>query len=177
MDRKKLSILTVMLFLTLAIQIPAFAQDWPMFRANSQRTGNVDNNTAKVDFTGRKDWTVKIPDAVRSSPAIFKSSIIFGSNNGNVYSMDLYSGKINWSFPTGNWVVSSPAVVDGKVFVGSYDSKMYCLDASTGKMIWKFTTHNSIHSSPAVADGVVYFGSNDGYVYAVNIKTGWQKWK
>ncbi len=91
MDHKKMNIIAILLFLTLAMQIPAFAQDWPMFRANSQRTGNVDQNTEKVDFTGRKDWTVKIPDAVRSSPAIFKNSIIFGSNNGNVYSLDLYS--------------------------------------------------------------------------------------
>ena len=118
MDRSKLNVTICLLLLTLALQLPASAQDWPMFRANIRRTGNTADTASGAEFTGRKDWTVKIPDAVRSSPAIYGSSIIFGSNNANIYSLDLYSGKIKWTFPTGNWVVSSPAVADGKVFAG-----------------------------------------------------------
>ena len=70
MDRIKLNITVCLLFLTLALQLPASAQDWPMFRANIRRTGNAADIAAGADLTGRKDWTVKIPDAVRSSPAI-----------------------------------------------------------------------------------------------------------
>ncbi|NLX85434.1 MAG: PQQ-binding-like beta-propeller repeat protein, partial [Synergistaceae bacterium] len=116
MNRKKLNIIAASLFLMFVLQIPALAKDWPMFRTNNQRTGNLEYKTAKVAFTGEKVLNVKIPDMVKSSPAIFGNSIIFGSNNGNIYSLDFYSGKTNWSYPTGNWVVSSPAVADGKVF-------------------------------------------------------------
>ena len=66
MDRIKLNITVCLLFLTLALQLPASAQDWPMFRANIRRTGNAADIAAGADLAGRKDWTVKIPDAVRS---------------------------------------------------------------------------------------------------------------
>ena len=128
---KKTLLAALLLLLTVTA---AFAQDWPMFRSDAMRTGTVPTEHAFANFTGQKDWTVKIPDAIQSSPAIYGSLAIFGSNNGYVYALDLSTGSTVWTFHTENWVASSPSVVDGKVFVGSYDSRLYCINAATGGM-------------------------------------------
>lgn len=160
-----------------ALSSPLYAEDWPMFRANTLRSGNAGAVAPQFSPIGNTLWSMYFDGGIQSSPAIANNIVFFGTNDGVVHALNMGNGESVWTYPTGNWVVSSPAVWDNKVFVGSYDSKMCCLDAATGTKIWQFTTHNGIHSSPAVADGVVYFGSNDGYIYAVNIKTGWQKWR
>ena len=119
-------------FLLLLAANSSYAQDWPMFRANGNRTGSIGTSDSKTSFTGAKDWTVKLPDAIQSSPAIYGTLAIMGSNDGSIYALDIRNGDIVWTFHTGNWVASSPAVVDGKLFVGSYDGKMYCINAATG---------------------------------------------
>ena len=121
----------------LTIANPATASEWPMFRANPLRTGTIEtkNANSKVTLSGEKDWSLKISHSIQSSPAIYENAIIFGSDDGYIYSLDAKNKNLNWSFYAENWVVSSPSILDGKVFVGSYNGKMYCLDAKTGRMI------------------------------------------
>ena len=100
---KKLAALAIAALLTIA-SASAQAADWPMFRANVNRTGTDTVTPSTASFSGQKEWTIKLPDAVQSSPAIYNDSIaIFGSNDGNVYALDLYTGSTVWTFHTGNW--------------------------------------------------------------------------
>jgi len=80
----------------------ACAEDWPMFRANVNRTGTNAASLSAAAFSGQKDWTVKLPDKIQSSPAIYNTLAIFGSNDGKVYALDLHSGETVWTFSTGN---------------------------------------------------------------------------
>ena len=149
----------------------ACAENWPLFKNNGLRNGTMSTEMASsVRFAGQREWTTQLWQNIASSPAVYKEKVYFGSNDGVVYALNLYTGEQLWKFSTDNWVTSSPAVVNGRLYVGSFDSRLYCLNADTGEMIWKFTTSNSIQTSPAVADDAVYFGSNDGNVYAVSIK-------
>ena len=130
----------------------------------------------------------KMPDPwdfYLSSPGVSNGTVYFGSSDGNVYALDIYSGALKWKFKTGDVVHSSPAIADGTLYIGSWDTYLYALDAASGTEKWRFKTgddpdahnHVGIQASPAVADGLVYFGSRDSYAYAVDAATGKQVWK
>jgi outer membrane protein assembly factor BamB len=175
----------------------AFCQN--MFRGNPARTG-VYATDGPHQFNGVK-WAFKTDGWVLSSSALAGGLVYFGSEDKNLYALDVATGEEKWRFSTGGPVRSSPAVVAGTVYFGSYDSSFYALDAASGKLKWKFETAGEkqfeakgLHgylpraqnmpdpwdfflSSPAVNDGLVYFGSGDGNLYALDSKTGHLKWK
>ena len=47
---------------------------------------------------------------------------LFGSGDGNVYSLNAEYGAVSWKFKTGDVVHASPALADGTVFIGSGDA-------------------------------------------------------
>jgi outer membrane protein assembly factor BamB len=124
-------------------------------------------------------------DTFLSSPAVWNSTVYFGSSDGHVYALDATTGKLRWKFKTGDVVHSSPAVVDGTLFIGGWDTYFYALDAKTGALRWKYKAgddpneHNQVgfQSSPAVVDGVVYVGGRDSYLYALRATTGALVWR
>jgi outer membrane protein assembly factor BamB len=123
-------------------------------------------------------------DFYLSSPVVWNGSVLFGSGDGNIYSLNADYGAPNWKFKTGDVVHASPAVADGTLFVGSWDTYFYALDATTGREKWRFKTgddpeiHNQIgiQSSASVVKGMVYFGCRDSNLYALDARTGQKIW-
>lgn len=123
-------------------------------------------------------------DVYLSSPVIWRGAVLFGSGDGNVYSLDAASGALKWKFKTGDVVHASPAIAGGTLYVGSWDSYFYALDAVSGKEKWRFKTgedpdiHNQvgIQSSAAVLDNTVFFGCRDSHLYALDARSGKEKW-
>ena len=175
------------------------AAETAMLRGDPSRSGLT--NSAGVPAAPVLKWKVKTDAPVASSPVVADGTLFIGSNDGNVYALDLATGAQRWKTRTGGRVASSAAVAKGRVFIESYDSNLYALDAGTGEVRWKFKTEGErrftakhLHgaepaaelmadpfdfylSSPAIENGVVYFGSGDGNVYAVEAASGALKWK
>lgn len=150
-------------------------------------------------------WRFKTGGKIFSSPVIHDGVALIGSEDGNLYAVDITTGKEQWHFRTAGPVHSSPALYDNTVFFGSMDGHFYAVDFKTGKQKWRLQTggerrlgdtsywgmkplgeyHEDLWdcflSSPIVdnhaSESVVYFGSSDSCVYAVNAKTGSIKWK
>jgi outer membrane protein assembly factor BamB len=122
-------------------------------------------------------WKHTAGNIVTTSPTVSNGVVYSGSDDNNVYALDVATGALKWKYTTGNGVYSSPAVSNGVVYVGSWDDNVYALDAVTGTLKWKYTTGNRVYSSPAVSNGVVYVGSYDDNVYALDAVTGTLKWK
>jgi len=154
--------------------IPSAAAE-TMFHANAEHTGVFDNGGTVP--TNTELWRLKTGGMVYSSPAVSNGVVYVGSNDNNLYAIDVVTGKEKWRFNTGGLVSSSPAVSSGIVYVGSLDNNLYAIDAVTGKEKWRFKTGNSMFSSPAVSKGVVYVGSNDNNLYAIDAVTGKEKWR
>src|SRR4051812_10822551 len=123
----------------------AGAGSWPMFRGSPSLVGVA---AGKLPDAPALLWSFKTEGPVKSSAAIEGGRAFVGSDDGNVYALDLANGKKVWSFKTAGPVESSPLVLNGKVFVGSTDANLYALDAKSGKQVWKYETGDKILSGP-----------------------------
>ncbi len=139
-------------------------------------------------------WQFATGGEIWSTPVLYGGSILVGSNDGKVYSVDRASGQENWAFTTAGEVRSRLAICEGKVLFSSDDGYLYTLDAAGGGEEWRFSLdggeisrrlpdpfppyeYDYLTSSPVCSGGTVYIGSANGYVYAVESATGKEKWK
>ncbi|MFH7000323.1 PQQ-binding-like beta-propeller repeat protein [Flavobacterium sp. FlaQc-57] len=125
-------------------------------------------------------------DFYLSSPVVYENgklaSVVFGSSDGNIYSVDAQTGDLKWKFKTNGPVHGTPAVDKNKIYVGGWDATLYALNAENGKPIWQFQTgtqigFKGIQSSVAVSDGKVYFGAREPFFFALDSETGKLIWK
>ncbi|HWK84969.1 MAG TPA: PQQ-binding-like beta-propeller repeat protein [Caldimonas sp.] len=183
--------------LAAALSLPVLAQS--MFRGDAAHSG-VAASSAPRQFH-RVKWSFATGQRIVSSPTWHDGAIVFGSDDGHVYSVDAATGRQRWMRRTDGPVSSTPAIADGRVYAVSYDGRLYALDERNGEVLWKFASEGErrfeargLHgmqpkaqtfpdafdvylSSPVVADGAVFFGSGDGHLYAVDAASGSLRWK
>ncbi|MBN1155508.1 PQQ-binding-like beta-propeller repeat protein [candidate division KSB1 bacterium] len=126
-----------------------------------------------------KLWTFKTEDQIHSSPTLADSDIIFGSDDGYIYSIDLLEGELNWKFRTDASVQStaSYSAVLNRVFIGSSDRNLYALNAADGSIVWHHASSGQLLNGIATDDLHVVFGSTDSRVYCLDAETGDINWQ
>jgi outer membrane protein assembly factor BamB len=157
----------------------ASAPDWPMFRGRPDLAG-----VAQGSLPNRLvlRWKFKAEDSIKSSAAVQDGRVFVGSNDGNVYALDLADGHKLWAYKTGDAVEASPLVLQGAVYIGSSDAFLYALDAATGALKWKYETESKILGganwvrSPDGQDTWILVGSYDYRLYCIDSKTGQAVW-
>lgn len=180
-----------------------FSVPWAMFHACEKHCGIYPS--PNYSSFGSTKWKFSTKGKIFSSPAVFDGIAYIGSEDKNLYAIDLATGKERWKFTTEGAVHSSPAVYKDVVYFGSFDGFYYALDKNSGKLKWKFQTggeklygqkglwgmlpSNQFQddpfdfylSSPIInmddTNLKVYFGSSDGNLYALNAETGKLSWK
>ena len=77
--------------------------------------------------SGKEAWFFQTRGKVESSPVVVGQRIFIGSNDGNLYGLDM-SGKEIWKFNAGKPISAAPAVGEGVLVVGSEsrEGKVYC---------------------------------------------------
>jgi len=125
-------------------------------------------------------------DFYLSSPVVYEKGksavVLFGSSDGNVYSVDAKTGALKWKFKTNGPIHGTPVIDQDKIYIGGWDATLYALNIETGKEIWNFPTgtktgFKGIQSSVAVSNGKVYFGAREPFFFALDAKTGKLIWK
>ncbi|MCD6598936.1 MAG: PQQ-binding-like beta-propeller repeat protein, partial [Bacteroidales bacterium] len=165
----KLQQLYLSFLFILAITINSlFAQDWPTYQNDVQRSCITPNNLklplnlqwkhqatiapspawpapAKTDFWHREENLKPRVIFDRAYHVIsVEDKVYFGSSaNDKVYCLDAKTGKEEWSFFTGGPVRLAPSYTNGKIYFGSDDGVAYCLDAKKGTLIWKIEASKS----------------------------------
>jgi outer membrane protein assembly factor BamB len=76
---------------------------------------------------GNEIWRFDAGDDIESSPAIGGDSVIFGCNNGFLYSLRGDTGKKQWRFKTKGPIKSSPVIDKGIIYFGSDDGYLYVI--------------------------------------------------
>jgi outer membrane protein assembly factor BamB len=157
----------------------ATAADWPMFRGNPALTGVAEGRLAAPL---KLLWSTKTGGPVKSSAAIVGGKVFVGSDDGQVYALELGSGRELWKFKTGEAVESSPLVLAGRVYVGNGNGTVYCLDAASGNELWKHQTGAKVVAGPtwvkAPQGGVnwILVGSHDYFLHCLDAQTGKTNW-
>lgn len=157
-----------------------------MFRGNPQLTGVLFGTEAVTHINAVK-YTFSTNGPIRSSPAIYKGVLYFGSGDGNLYALDAKSGRESWRFKTGGALNSNPAITNDVAYFASRDGFVYAVQTTRrGKELWRFKLqteapfdqgYDYFLSSPTIANQVLYIGSGDGNVYALKADTGKLIWK
>ena len=89
----------------------------------------VGNDVVSVDLTAHKvGWTFHTNGAVTSSPVSVGNEIIFGSQDGRVYSVNKDTGEKLWDVQLGAATTSSAAVYNGVLFIGCDDGMLYAIE-------------------------------------------------
>lgn len=126
------------------------AGQWPMYRADSRRSGATPASLAPELTPG---WSVSVA-ATTDSPS-FAALRLRNANpvtaataaDGLVYVADVDAGRVEarhiadgrlaWSHTAGGRVDAPPTIAAGQCVFGSHDGAVYCLDARTGELVWK----------------------------------------
>jgi len=135
-------------------------------------------------------WGYESGEIYTSSPAVEGQVVVFGSQDGHVYALDIRTGRERWRFRAGGRVYASPAVAAGTVYAADQAGSVFALSLTSGRQLWRFDTdgmrlnsadwgfdRTTVQSSPAVAGGSVYVGARDGFLYAIDRATGTQRWR
>jgi outer membrane protein assembly factor BamB len=146
--------------------------DWPLFRGNPLQTG-VASSSLPDDLEIR--WKVRTKGAIEGGAAIVKGIVYIGSQDENLYAIDLATGKEKWKYHAAPFR-AAPSVRDGFVYVGDLDGMFHCVDAEKGTKRWTFETGAEINSGANFARGAVVFGSGDETLYCLNADNGKKIW-
>ena len=73
----------------------------------------------------KKKWAFHTRNAIDSTPAVVGGMVYVGSEDGNLYALDVATGAMKWAFHTAGYIDSSPVVADGVVYIGSEDGNLY----------------------------------------------------
>ena len=122
-------------------------------------------------------WTFKINGKIFSTPAISDGSLVVGSSDSYIYSLDIKTGKLLWKYKANKSVLASPTIHKGVVYIGASDGVFRALELKTGKLVWEFKDVKGFVESKAwVDDSGVYFGTWGSMLYALSPKNGSLLW-
>ena len=139
--------------------------------------GASDKQLYALDARGLFLWAFNAEDNVASRPLVANDTIIFGSEDRNIYGVDAETGKERWRLETDAPVVSSAALAGNTAIIGSDDGTVYGIEFATGDIRWQFETGDAIEAPITVADSIAYVASRDGKLYALDAESGESVWE
>lgn len=73
-------------------------------------------------YSGKRSKTVE------STPVIDGENLVFGANDGYIYSVNMNSGELAHKYFAGSAVLGKVAITDDKIYAGTFDGYMVCLE-------------------------------------------------
>jgi outer membrane protein assembly factor BamB len=160
-------------------QKKAESSDWRIFRGDSRLSGIAEG---KLPERFELLWSFKTEDDIKSSPVIGSDRVYIGSDDGNVYALNLNDGTKIWNYDTGSAVEAPPLLVDQIVYVGNLYGTLFAVDALTGEFKWRYETDSQISGSANWVttsngkDKWILVGSYDNMMHCVHAATGEKMW-
>lgn len=139
-------------------------------------------------------WQFDTEGQIWSDIKVKGKTAYFGSDDGNMYAVDIKKQELKWKFQTGDKVRSTPAFKRHWMFYTSDDGFLYAVNRKSGELFWKLDIgdgdfyrdlpsddapwgYDWAESSPVIKGNTLYVGSGDGSLYAVSLYSGEIKWK
>ncbi len=154
----------------------------PAIAAGDAFVGNDAGEMSAVDtISGAPLWTYTTPTKkpIHASPAVDVNAgnLVFGSDDGTLYTLALASGKLVGSLAL-NGIPTAPGIANGQIYVGTDAGTIADINEITGAVVWSVTLTAAIHTPPAIdaGTGIVVTGDDSGAITALNAKTGATVW-
>lgn len=128
-------------------------------------------------------WSFLAKDKVSAKPVIGQDRTIFvGSDDNNLYAIDVITGKEKWRFKTDGMIQTAVTLGrDNNILLPSRDGKVYSLDEKTGKKKWEFNMGAKMFSIPAPPaeglNGLIFVTGDNETLHAVKADTGEKVWE
>jgi outer membrane protein assembly factor BamB len=155
----------------LASAVSPVEGEWPTYRHNNERSGNIQ---MEVPEKLKTQWKTHIGGDLSTLVMANNTIYVAGKDVHTLYALKTSDGKQKWSFTSGGRIDSPPTIYMGKVYFGSADGCIYCLNQDNGKLIWKYRAARDnrkimsyeqleslwpVPGSVLVKDGEVWFAS------------------
>ena len=176
---------------------------------NDKGTGLIDSEVAQLTKEEVPNLKLKWAfgfdggNVTRAKPAVIDDYIIFGSQFGEVYCLDLQTGCVKWMFEAdanvrGGIAVSEDLEGEIRIYFADFGGNTYGLKANSGELVWKTTVkiepNNAVTGTPAYYDGILYIPltsmevvtagqdsyeccKGSGQVVALNAASGTEVWR
>ena len=140
-----------------------------------ERTDTKGGIAAFSMSTGDKLWEFPLRQYQHGSSTYFpeNESLITGTNDHDVVSINARSGRLNWRFETRRSVKYAPAVEPQRKLVAfaSFDKSIYVVDATTGRRVVEIQTEGLCYTTPLITGGRLFCGSGDRNLYVLDLDT------
>ena len=175
---------------------------------NKEGTGKIPFDVARLTAEDVPNLKLKWAFAfdggtvTRTKPAVIDHYLIFGSQFGAVYCLDMYTGCVKWIFEADANVRGGMAVSETAagfvVYFADFGANVYALQATDGSLLWKSSVktepNNAVTGTVAYHDGMLYIPltsmevvtagqgnyeccKGSGQVVAVHAETGKEIWR
>lgn len=138
--------------------------------------GDIDGIFYCFDESGELQWFYETESEISSSANFYDGSVIFGSQDANLYLLNTETGEKVWALETPDQIRCSVTVAKDRAFVAGCDGFFHIVDLKTGTEAGKVDIKSPTQSTPAVMNELVYFGTEQDEFIAVDWKTAKGKW-
>jgi outer membrane protein assembly factor BamB len=138
--------------------------------------------------TGALAWEVEIEDEnedevhFSGGPGLGISSVILGTNNGEIIALNIDNGTTLWKTSVSSEVLSVPVVANNIVILRTTDGSVIALNEKTGQKIWSYE-HNvpalTVRGTgaPLIIEDTLIEGYDNGKLMALRLEDGKYVWE
>jgi len=131
--------------------------------------------------TGQQLWSFALPsntrwNGIRSSPAAWDSTVVFGADDGVLYALQAKNGVVKWAYPAGAPIAAPPAISSTGVVVGTIAGRVVALHPETGNLQWSVDAGSPVYGHVLITPEVIIVATTGGELLGLSPTTGAQLW-
>lgn len=129
-----------------------------------------------------KLWSNGVSAKIAGGLSVAYETVFFGTENGEVFALDVNTGEQKWKATIKGEVLAPPAIDSGIVLVNTGSGFIFALDAGTGEEVWSAESDVpplSLRgvSSPTAVNGGAIFGTATGRLVVNILESGQTAWE
>ena len=153
------------------------ASDWLSFRGSQSNLGRAETS---ISSSPKLKWKFTTEGPIKGTATIFGDKVYIGSEDKNIYCLNLSDGSKVWSKTLSDIVESSSLILDEDLIIGTADGNLYRLNGKSGQEKWVYKAEDRFAGAAnwfsKNSQKIIVAGNYDNFVHAVNFEDGSKIW-